>query len=385
MDRATLTLLGAIYDAVDGHRSWDDVLARIEHRFDLASVILGHIDRTARQSDVFLATGVFTPDRIFRYNRDLAAIDPGAESLRAADPFEVVSVLEAWGDNPHGSGDPVLAWMRVEMAAEPFAGVRMESQSPWCQILGTHARLGRGGPTPEERRILRAVAMHLHRALATWQIVNRPATEGDYDLSLDRISVGAIVASTDGHIRFANAEAQRILSESWYLNRRSDGTLEGQPEALDRWLRAALAAAADPERAADGLSGEEARSRLTWTMTDDMTDRDARDACLIEAMPLKPRLSDRQVDSYSLVLLVDPVLRRRLATDRLAGFFALTAAEKETAAGVVEGLTRDEIAARRGVSPETVKTQIRAVLAKIHGRRESDIVRRAMLFASAVR
>lgn len=381
MDRAVLDLLGTIYDRVEGDGDWTGVLDRIEAHFGLTSVVLGHIDGTTRQSDIFLATGVFTPDRIQRYNRDLAPLDRGAASLRAAAPFEVVSVLEAWREDPGRSDDPVLTWMRDEMAAEPFAGVRMESQSPWFQILGTHAGLGRGGPTGAERESLRLVAMHLHQALAAWQIVQRGREDPYSTVSLDRISVGAIVASADCHVRFANAEAQRILAESWYLARRADGTLQAATPELDTWLRKAAAGAA----AGEGPTGGSGTGALTWTMTRDMTAEDARHACVIEVMPLKPRLSDRQIDSYCLILLVDPVLRRTLAVDRLAAFFSLTPAESETTTGIVEGLTREEIADRRGVSPETVKTQIRSILRKLEGRRESDIVRRAMLFAATYR
>jgi DNA-binding CsgD family transcriptional regulator len=53
---------------------------------------------------------------------------------------------------------------------------------------------------------------------------------------------------------------------------------------------------------------------------------------------------------------------------------SLTAAEAEVALALCDGQSRDTIAARRGVSPETVKAQVKSLYQKTGCHRETELV-----------
>jgi DNA-binding CsgD family transcriptional regulator len=67
--------------------------------------------------------------------------------------------------------------------------------------------------------------------------------------------------------------------------------------------------------------------------------------------------------------------RRRLSEEMVASVYGLTAAEAAVAVALARGEDVREIARRRGVSTETVRGQLKAVLAKTGCSRQADLVR----------
>lgn len=75
-----------------------------------------------------------------------------------------------------------------------------------------------------------------------------------------------------------------------------------------------------------------------------------------------------------LVVIRSPRDQARMTTRLLAAQLGLTAAESAVAAGLADGLSRDELAIRRGVSVHTLNAQIKAIAAKLGVTRETEIV-----------
>jgi pimeloyl-ACP methyl ester carboxylesterase/DNA-binding CsgD family transcriptional regulator len=86
------------------------------------------------------------------------------------------------------------------------------------------------------------------------------------------------------------------------------------------------------------------------------------------------------------LILVEPLLGEWTPEmdQLLAGTFTLTEAETAVAAGLAEGLTPTELARRRGVSVLTVRTQIKALLAKTGAAGQTELVRLLMSVARVV-
>ena len=74
------------------------------------------------------------------------------------------------------------------------------------------------------------------------------------------------------------------------------------------------------------------------------------------------------------VFVVDPDVLPPGVEQRLGCLLGLTAAEQRVARGLLEGLTLAEVAGRNGVSRETVRTQLRAMLAKTGTRRQGELL-----------
>ncbi|WP_129586412.1 helix-turn-helix transcriptional regulator [Sphingomonas montana] len=89
-------------------------------------------------------------------------------------------------------------------------------------------------------------------------------------------------------------------------------------------------------------------------------------------------------DDGALILIDDPALPSGLGTKGawIAQAYRFTAAEQALAFGLADGATLAEIAERRGVTRETLRTQLKSLFAKTGTARQSDLVR---LIGPAVR
>jgi DNA-binding CsgD family transcriptional regulator len=79
--------------------------------------------------------------------------------------------------------------------------------------------------------------------------------------------------------------------------------------------------------------------------------------------------------SLALVLITDPADGPVLAAQALQQLFALTAAEAGVALALAAGRSAEDIAAERGVSLPTMRTQIRQILEKTGALHLRDLVR----------
>ena len=75
-----------------------------------------------------------------------------------------------------------------------------------------------------------------------------------------------------------------------------------------------------------------------------------------------------------LVLLVDPHIPPVPDSFTLAVAFGLTPAESRVAEGLLRGLSAAEIAANCHVEVSTIRTQIRALLAKTGTQKQADLI-----------
>jgi DNA-binding CsgD family transcriptional regulator len=150
-----------------------------------------------------------------------------------------------------------------------------------------------------------------------------------------------------------------------FSNRAADELLDGQTTCLLR--RNGSLAGRDP-------SNQEALAHLLHSA------RGARRLCIRLAMsPAHPELYALAVPVASrrllLVLLIDGRRALRWRAEHIAQLFGLTPAEGRLAHALASGKTLMEHASGTGVSLNTVRSQLRHVLAKAGMRRQTDLVR----------
>jgi DNA-binding CsgD family transcriptional regulator len=95
----------------------------------------------------------------------------------------------------------------------------------------------------------------------------------------------------------------------------------------------------------------------------------------VRVMPLRVDLAGGHTPSgHALLLITDPDGTLENPTNLLKSLFSLTAAEIEVATHLRAGSTLAEIAAVRGVSLETTRSQVKSLLQKTNSRRQSDLI-----------
>jgi DNA-binding CsgD family transcriptional regulator len=173
--------------------------------------------------------------------------------------------------------------------------------------------------------------------------------------SLAALGIPALVMDEAGKVLDANT---LIESSSDYLTWRAFDRVRLKDDVADRQLNDAIAASA---------SGAQVRS---FPMRND------KDGTLRVAHVVPIRLSARDIFvRCAFVFAMMPLARPQAPPVELVqSLFDLTPAEARVARSLTMGQTVEEIASEKGVSPHTVRTQVRGVMEKTGSRRQADVI-----------
>ena len=177
-------------------------------------------------------------------------------------------------------------------------------------------------------------------------------------MALSAVGLPAAVLRRGGRLYAANSQFEKLIPDL----------------ARDRRDRLALA-----DARADGVLGSAlaqfaARGSTTVSVQSiPIPASDLHVAMILHVVPVRGSAHDVFSEMESLVV-VTPVDRRAVPTaEVLRGLFDLTPAEARVAQGIGGGQGVDEIAARLGISRETVRVQLKAVLSKTGLNRQAQL------------
>lgn len=234
--------------------------------------------------------------------------------------------------------------------------------------LGLHRPQGAAPFDETEKRLVEAVLPHLRRALQLrHRLAVAPAGRGapKYGVglaALDALPTAAFVVDDRLHVQIANAAAELLATAGLGLRMVRE---DGQPQS-----RAVLRAChrSETERLAslvaatalNGASGGALRLRAA--------DGTVTAAALVAPLPARlldaPISFNGRIPGRALVMLRPIAAAAPPRAELLRDLFGLTAAEAEVARALTGGATKGEVAGARGLRETTVRTQVRAVLAK---------------------
>lgn len=211
-----------------------------------------------------------------------------------------------------------------------------------------------GKTTPEQRDVLREIAPRVLSAMRLQQSVEHKGV----DLlrgSLESIRSAAILLDGFGKVCAATRAAERFLEASVAQVR--GGMLRVNRPEVDRALQMHIGFA---------LSGGAAPLQL-WLQS-------ARSPVLLEVCSLPRADWNFGFSPRVIVTLKAPLGLSGEHADRLSAAFGLTQAEGEIVALLVQGHARQQIASIRGVSAQTVASQLRTIFVKCDVNREAELV-----------
>ncbi len=79
-----------------------------------------------------------------------------------------------------------------------------------------------------------------------------------------------------------------------------------------------------------------------------------------------------------MIFAIDPEEPGKVSTKGMEALYSLTASEASVCRYLVEGFSNPEIAEKRNVSPETVKSQVQSALRKTGTANRSELIRLAL-------
>lgn len=372
-DRATRTLetLGALYATAFGIEHWPRALDGVAELIGGNGALLFVHDPRPAELQIAATSSRYKALHVEQYLRSLAK-DDELRWVRVLDqvaPRTIQGDADIWPDRETYDAMPSVRFLR-ELNLYHRVAVRPCAHGGWKDSLTVLFDDRRGGIRPIESRRLSLLVPHLARAIETqrpFRLLQRRF--GGVLAVLDRLGIGVVVLQERGEIVLANEEAARILEAKDGLRRSPGERVAAGDEETDARLRAAVlgaSRAAQLEQPAEGITLEIPR-------------RSGGEAYLVDVVPLRD-YGDEMGAAFSgvLLLLIDPDHREMVSTQGLAKTYGLSPMETVVCRMLAQGLTLQEIADTRGVSFDTVKTQVRAVYAKTQTRSRGELVRRAM-------
>ena len=231
-------------------------------------------------------------------------------------------------------------------------------------------------PPVADRQLMARLAPHVGKAIATTRFFSPLRQRYRAVLAvLDRLDLAICLLDGQGRLVLENRAAADLLARGDGIARSAAGTLRCQSEEEDRALAAAC------RTIAETATGRGARTEMSVTIPR----RGHADPLLCIVSPLRD--AQGEIDPALSGCMVTFVDTARIILTDMAAFaraYGLTGAETEVAALMRDGLPAPEIAEQRGVAPETVKTQIKAILAKTGTRNRVQFVWKLVGFAPPV-
>ncbi len=239
--------------------------------------------------------------------------------------------------------------------------IRQETMMIGVGVLRTRRD---GRTTPAQRAAFASLAPHIRTAVRTQMLFEgqvAPLLSG----SLEAVGLPAFVCGADLRVQAMTPTAEQLLIETSLLTLH-EGRL-GSPDRsraamLEQAMRRCAAPPDGPPPAATVVLRDPACVGLPL---------------VVDVLPL-PRPRGRWSLSLDARLIVVP--RRPRRTGATAGVltagYRLTPAEAAVALALAEGRPREEVAALRGVSVDTVRSQLKAIFQKMNVSREVDLVAR---------
>lgn len=218
-----------------------------------------------------------------------------------------------------------------------------------------------------DQRLLEAVLPHLRRAMQLRHrlsaITGPAAPLTSLGLAaLDAMASGVLIVDAELSVTLCNVAAERLASQGLRFRLHREGGRLPPRTLMRACLRADAAALGRLVRATalGNAAGGALRLRA----------EDGSETTAALVMPLPARLAEApmqtggRVAGQALILLrhlIEPAAPR---AEVLRALFGLSAAEAEVARAIVGGASKASVAAARGLRETTVRTQVRAILAK---------------------
>jgi DNA-binding CsgD family transcriptional regulator len=223
-----------------------------------------------------------------------------------------------------------------------------------------------GRPSAAKIKTMAILLPHIQQATDVMlRLGNLAHAQAPVESILDWLIDGVLMLAADGSIRYANAAAQTIFraNDGITVHR---GTLQFVSDEAKAKLGAAIKASA--------LLRE---SQVTDAMQSDfLAQRPSAVAAYgVSVRPMLAKPGERTI-AVALVFIHDPLMRTKTTGKMISHMFRLTTAEAEVASALCFGLSPDEYARKRNVSPNTVYTHIRNLKDKTGTSRMAELIRK---------
>ncbi len=373
-DKAALEFIGRIYDAALMPERWPDVL-------DQFSLVLNAKSSTMQVLDPLYSVHQYTTvSSNFRDHPESAALlNYYFENLwkKEQKAYEYLFDCPERGfvhgyvgmGYPDASGledhEPTQ-WLHENFNVYHRIASRLNITNAWQDSIAIQYDAARPEPGPDEINFANLFLPHIAKVVELGRefTVLRSRFNAVLD-ALDYYQIGTIIVTANADLILANEEAKRVFEEKdgFYCDR--NGRLSVNGSASSNLLSMIQGCAATAQG-----KGVDSEKLLT------IRRRSGKDDYILTVAPMRdPQNALDQYFRGAIVYVVDPTNVSIFSTAGMAKLYNLTAAEDNVCHCLVEGLDTQSIADRRGVSVETIRSQIKSLMSKTRVQNRVSLIR----------
>lgn len=187
--------------------------------------------------------------------------------------------------------------------------------------------------------------------------------------ALDHLGLGVFLLNNQGDIINFNNEAQRIIDLKDGLTMTANNKLRMKPADTQDTFNLLV------QQANGVLQGDVVKFNNLLSIQRPSRKFDY----LVTVRPMLDHLGELEKNlGCAFVSVIDPCRKNTISIEGLTTLGSLSIAESEVVRLIVNGYKTDEVADHRGVSLNTVKSQLKAISSKLHCSGQSDIIRTAV-------
>ena len=260
-------------------------------------------------------------------------------------------------------------FFKDEMGFTRKVGCKLNDNLCWTDNIAFQFPSQQNTVSQESLQRIRFLLPHAAKSIELWRTFSLLKSQYKAVLAaLDHVKVGLCVAEPGGSIIVANDEANRIFDLGGAISLGHDKHIHCRSEEMERSIRHAI------QRSCATSSGED-----TIAESFHVAGSKEKKQVSIEVAPLR----DGGVEiesrfSGALVTLIDLSSELEINSEKIAKAYKLTASEQAVCGLLIRGISVNDIADTRNVTPETVKTQLKAVYRKTHCKSRVELTRLAI-------
>jgi len=367
LNLAHLDFVGRLYELPTDSHAWPARLDEFTALIGGKAAALLVQDPLREWMSLQLFSSLYDAQMMAEYNTHWVRYEQhGYDQLVASHRRGFVSDREACGltsDEVYGLHPPAR-WFRERYGVGYRYASTLNTSGAWTDLLAVNFGVERDQMTAQEKTFGELFLPHFAKVIElqrTFMLL-----ESRYHAALealDRLDLGVLITTGEGTLVLANRIGQEMLAERDALRTGPRGGVAGGTELASSI--AAVVATAESH-------GDTAEKILS------ITRRSGRPPLLATISPFRESRAGLGPSLRgAIVFLIDPANPRSITTRGMEMLFDLTDAESKVLDLLVSGSSTEEIAQKRLVSLNTVRSQIKSLLEKTRSSQRADLVRLA--------
>jgi DNA-binding CsgD family transcriptional regulator len=249
-----------------------------------------------------------------------------------------------------------------------FASMRIAGEGPLSLVLSVQRYIGSEPFSALEIETMRTLLPHMQRAGQLGLRLKAARQEALLD-GLATFDCGALLLDRKGKVLRMNTKAEAIMAPGIAVRA---GMLTAAGRDCDKALQKLIGSliARGPLYQAEPIGAVPIA-------------RPGRPPLLVHGAPLARSAQDSFGQARAVLMIVDPEAQLVPQAPVLRQVFGFTGAEASVAIALSSGRDVDEIARMRGVSPGTLRNQLKTILAKTGAHRQAELVGLLLRYATA--